>query len=138
MHSFFAQKQCSLPEPTTLEQHSDGNFETQVVHHDEEPQDAAPFSPNELANFSSDEDFDNGCEANNEEEDKDLNKPRIKPILSQSNCLSVFQPLKRQCLEVPICIRAAQKREAKQKESEEALVAIQKLLKSRKSRLIIQ
>ena len=66
----------------------------ELTHCDEEPQDAAPFSSDELANFSSDEDFDNGYEANNEEEDEDLNEPHIKPILSQSNCLSIFQPLK--------------------------------------------
>jgi len=32
MRSFFAQKQCSLPELTALEWGGDGNFETQVVH----------------------------------------------------------------------------------------------------------
>jgi len=80
-----------------------------LVHHDKKPQDAALFSPNKLANFSSDEDLDNGCKADNEEEDEDLNEPHIKPILSQSNHLSVFQPLKRRCLEVPVRTQAAQK-----------------------------
>ena len=90
------------------------------------------FSPVDLATFSSDEYVDDGCEAE-DEDDEDLNEPREQVTPLQSKRLSAFHPLKRQRLNVPVQVQNEQKRMAKRKELEEAFVAIQKLLKSKKT-----
>ena len=130
MHNFFSAKQLSdTTTPFGLASNHCHSESSRLSLHP-----IPPLSPAELAFFSSNDDPDGGCEADDEDEDEDDSSRRSQTegLPTQSNHLLSIPPLKQQHLEVLACALRAQKQQTREKELKEALVAIKKLLRSKK------
>jgi hypothetical protein len=135
MHNFFAPSQ--RPNPDSISQPeaaSTDNIEEEL-------------SPEERAWFSSDDETDEnqGGEADDEwEEDKHTLQQKKRTALASElvpnmpgcDCLQATLPRKRRWHDVPIRVLCERKHEEMKKELEEALLAIEQLLQSKKTQFV--